>query len=322
MKPDDEGKGAGTWGQLRAIFRYEFLWNLRKKKVLAMFLIAIGLMSLTLFVPALIGDKESDPVFVLRNLGPNAFVMVLLAVAVSMNSISGEFEKGTVIPLASKPVSRKVIYLGKLLAMLTILLIVYSVLHSYMLLASRVMYGFQAGLNPTVVGLPFLTVLSTGVWVSIALLIGSGAKSSTMAAIGTIGLFFAVSIAGGMFTTFTSASGRPLNYIPGGGETGHITGDFTGKPAPENLSGSTGTDSIARNFLLYSNDPSARVVIERYRLSLENLENAPPAGMKEVTRTLPLSRALTRSIAIALAYLIFLNIFSLKLFERAEVTES
>ncbi|KXA99482.1 hypothetical protein AKJ40_03050 [candidate division MSBL1 archaeon SCGC-AAA259M10] len=312
-----------TWGQISAIFKYEILWNLRKKKVLAMFIIAIGLTSLDLFLPAIWGEGGPDPKFLIGNLGPRSFIMILLAVTVAMSSISGEFEKNTIIPLASKPVSRKIIYFGKLLAMLTVLLIIYIVLDAYLLIGGRILYGPQSGMNITVIALPFLTTLSTAVWIGVTLLIGSATKSSTIAAIGTLGLLFALGIIGGLVPVLTSASGQPLNYLPGSGESGQVSGDFIQGPTPENLSINTGTDSLSRNFLLYSNDPTAKVTIRKQQLSFENIENTP--GTTPIvtvgTRTEPLSQVLTRSVLVALAYLVAFNLLSLTLFKRSEVTE-
>lgn len=323
MKENGENTCPRKWDQLRAIFRYEFLWNLRKKKVLILFLIAIGLMSVNLFLPSLLGSKGSNPLFLIKNLGPNAFIMILLAVAVSMNSISGEFEEGTITPLASKPVSRKIIYLGKVLAMVVTLLIVYSVLEAYFFIGSHIIYGPQHGLHPAILMLPFLATLSTTVWVGISLALGSSLKSSTMAAIGTIGLFFAISIAGGIISVTSPAGGEVLDYLPGGGASGQASVHLGENPA-ENLSVTTGTNYLPQTFLLFINDPSGTVTVKQYQLDLENFENAPGSGMmKEVSsQTFPLSQVLGKSVLVALIYTLSLNLISLVFFERAEVTGS
>lgn len=323
MNKVGETPNPGRWGQIRAIFKYEILWNLRKKKVLAMFIIAIVLTSLDLLFPALWGEGGPNPNFLIENLGPGSFIMILLAVTVAMSSISGEFEEKTIIPLASKPVSRKIIYFGKLLAMLTVLFIIYIVLDAYLLIGGRILYGPQTGMTAVIIALPFITTLSTAVWVGVTLLIGSATKSSTIAAVGTIGLFFALGMIGGLVPVLTSASGQPLNYLPGSGESGQASGDFIQGPTPENLSINTGVDSLPRNFLLYSNDPTAQVTIREQRFSLENIENTqgPSPSVTIRTRTEQLSQVLTRSGIVALAYIIALNLFSLTLFKRSEVTE-
>lgn len=316
---DDENTGPRKWDQIRAIFKYEFLWNLRKKKVLALFLITAGLTSVNLFLPYFLGSEGPNPLFSIRNLGPNAFIMVLLAVAVSMNSISGEFEGNTITPLASKPISRKTIYLGKLLAIMAILLIVYTALNAYFLIGSWIIYGAQTGLGLAVVGLPFLATLSTAVWVSATLALGSGFKSSTMAAIGTVGLFFAVSIASGMVSVMSPGSGQALNYLPGGGVSGQVSGNIGGTQA-ENLSVSMSTNDLPQTFLLYMNDSSAKVTVKYHRLNLENLENNPGSSPLEDigSKTYSLSQAFGRSLLVALVYVFSLNLLSLWLFERSE----
>ena len=65
----------------------------------------------------------------LRNHVQHSCVWLLLFVlATAMNSISSEFESGTIVPLLTKPVSRTMVFLGKLFAAFVIIIITYSVL--------------------------------------------------------------------------------------------------------------------------------------------------------------------------------------------------
>lgn len=329
MNTDEKVRKVGKLSQLRAIFRYELLWNLRKKKVLIMTLIVIGTTSLDLFLPHLIGGGESNPFFILENIGPRGIIMALLGVILAMNSISGEFEENTIIPLASKPVSRKMIYLGKLLAMLTILLLLYAGLNAYLIAGGRLLYGPQAGLNASILVLPFLTTLSTTVWIGITLLLGTGTKSSSIAAIGTIALLVAVGFGGSIVTAFSPESGHFLGYFPGGGESGRVPVEYK-ETHKENLSVNMNTNGITQSFLLYSNKPLSKVTVIHYQVTSENLENFEPrenqpgfgSMMEKSIRTVDLSRTVGKSILVAFLYVIVLNFVSIRLFEKAGISES
>lgn len=319
MSESFERDRPGRWNQFSAIFKYEILWNLRKKKVLAMFVISIGLISLGLFLPYLTGSGGSRPGFILGNIGPTGFVIVLLGAVVSMNSISGEFENGTISSLVSKPVSRGMVYLAKLSAMLAILLVIYSVLDIYLIVGGWLLYGPQEGLSIAAVGLPFLATLSTAVWISLALAIGSWTKNSVLVALGVIGLFFGISIAGGIVSVTTSKGSQSLNYLPGSGESGNIPMQFTDRPVLIGQSVSSGTDSITQNFLVYSYDSSAKALFKEYQLNLENMGSSGNPLQEVGFHTSSLSTILERSIAVALIYIIVFNLIAWRLFDKAEV---
>ncbi|KXB00945.1 hypothetical protein AKJ41_03285 [candidate division MSBL1 archaeon SCGC-AAA259O05] len=59
-----------VWEQLAAIFKYELLWNIRKKKFLASLIIVFGLASLQLFLPLIQGPLNPDPTFIIDNIWP------------------------------------------------------------------------------------------------------------------------------------------------------------------------------------------------------------------------------------------------------------
>lgn len=310
------------WNQLYAIFKYEFLWNLRKKKVLIMFLISLGLASLSLFLPIILGDTGSDPYFVVENMGPTGFIVVLLAVAVAMKSISGEFEEGTIEPLASKPVTRGIIYLGKLFAMFVILLLVYSILDIYFITGGLLLYGSQKGLNLALLLLPLMATLSSFVWISISLVLGAWTKNSILAGLGVIGLFFGMSIASGIITVTSPGAGKVLNYIPGSGESGEIQRGYGDNLPVKSFSISTGTDEIAPNLLLYSSFQSAQVIVKEYKLDLENIQSGENP-LKEIGfHSDSLSTVVVRSISFAIIYVIIFNLLAWQLFERTEIVKT
>ncbi len=106
--------------KLLAIVRYEILWNIRKKKFLGMLIVAFALTTLSLAGGHLVDffggpPVEPDPDFVINsNIGLGGLGFLLFAIVTVMNTISGEFESGTIIPLLAKPVGRTTIFLGKL----------------------------------------------------------------------------------------------------------------------------------------------------------------------------------------------------------------
>ena len=105
-----------------AVVRYELLWNIRKKKFLAILILAFGLASLTLFLPVVLNNAnnlptEPNPNYVITTgTGVGSFGFFLFALVTVMNSISGEFESGSIVPLLTKPISRTTVYVGKLFA--------------------------------------------------------------------------------------------------------------------------------------------------------------------------------------------------------------
>jgi len=132
-----------------AVVRYEMFWNIRKKKTIGMLIIAFALSTLWLaaahIVNALGGPPiEPNPDFVIgSNAGLIGFVFFLFAIVTVMNSISAEFESGTIVPLLAKPVSRTTVFFGKLFAAFLTLLATYSFLMIYMVIGGFVVYGPQ-----------------------------------------------------------------------------------------------------------------------------------------------------------------------------------
>lgn len=311
-----------VWEQLAAIFKYELLWNIRKKKFLVSLIIVFGLASLQLFLPLIQGPLNPDPTFIIDNIWPPNLVIVLFAIVVSMNSISGEFEDGTIEPLASKPISRWMIYFGKLLTMAFLLFVIYSIFSLYLAGGGLLLYGSQEGLSAALLLTPVLTVLSTLVWVGVSLVFGSWTKSSVVAAVGTIGIFIGISMVGGIVTTVSPESGPVQNYLPGTGESGNVRGQFSGDIPVTNLSVSTGTDHIAKQFFLYTQRPSAEVEIKEYKLQMENMGQGG-SPIEEVGRhSYSMSEVLIRSLLVAIAYAVGLNLLAWFSFERADISMS
>jgi len=303
-------------GKFLAVVRYEILWNIRKKKFSGMFIVAFALTTLSLagghIASAITGDPvEPNPSFVIgSNVGLGGFGFFLFAIATVMNTISGEFESGTIVPLLAKPVSRTIIFLGKLFAAFLTLLATYCFLVVYISIGGSVIYGPQSNLHLVPISL-IGALLSTLVWVSIVLLLGTTFKSSLIAAFGALGIWLGTNIIGSILGVL-AGQGMILTYIPGSGNTGSVGG-----PPQVGTSISTGTDSLGSNLINYILHPSWNVTY--YKINIGG--STPGQVFWEELYSEPLSAVISTSIVVALIYLIAFVAMSWYLFRRAQVAE-
>src|SRR6266704_4530028 len=166
-----------------AILYYEFLWNLRKKKIVGLFILVFAIVTLELALPPLLDyyndvplTPNSNVVFDFFN-GLSGIFLFLIAVATTMNTISGEFETGSITPLLTKPVSKNTVFSGKITASFLTLLAIYAFLTVYVTVGSVVIEESQNNLLLAPLGLFGLT-LATMVWASMVILLGTLSKSS------------------------------------------------------------------------------------------------------------------------------------------------
>jgi ABC-type transport system involved in multi-copper enzyme maturation permease subunit len=295
-----------------AVVKYELLWNIRKKKFIGILLIAFALSTLSLSLPVILSnivgrEISQNPDYVINTgAGIGGLGMFLFAVATVMNSISGEFESGTIVPLLAKPVSRTMIFVGKILAAFITLLSAYALLFAYMTIGGSLVYGPQNNLH--LVPLLLLgSIFSTFVWVAIVLAIGSISKSSLIAALGAIGIFIALHISAPIVTVFSDQA-WVLTYVPGTGTTGYVK-DL-------GITVSTGTDNIAENIIKYVLYPSSEVTF--FKLGVT--QPGHPQPIIELY-TEPLSLVLIRSIAVTAAYILIFLFLAWYAFKHAEVLE-
>jgi len=293
-----------------AVVKYELLWNIRKKKFLGMVIVAFVFATLGLALPVILGNVIGQPLSqnpdYAVNSGPGAFGFFLFALVTVMNSISGEFESGTIVPLLTKPVSRTMIFLGKLFAAFITLLSVYAVLYVYTTIGGTIVYGPQNNLHLV----PFSllgSIISTLVWVAIVLAIGSISKSSLIAALGAFGIFMALLISAPIVSVFSDQAWI-LTYLPGNGATGNI--EDLGKSV------STGTDNIAANLINYVLHPSSDVTF--FKTGGFRLGQSSPMIELYVE---PLSLVLLRSITVAATYILAFLFISWYALKRAQVLE-
>ena len=307
---------SGWITKFSAVVRYELLWNIRKKKFYGMLIVAFALTTLALagshIQSTITGDPvELNPDFVIdSNVGLGGFGFFLFAIATVMNSISGEFESGTIVPLLAKPVSRTTVFLGKLFAAFLTLLVTYSFLMIYMTIGGFLIYGPQNNLH--LVPLSLLGALfSTLIWISIVLLFGTLFRSSLIAALGALGIWLGTNIIGSIIGIL-AGQGWLLTYIPGSGNSGSVGGNpLLGTPV------STGTDNIGPNLINYILHPSWNVTY--YKIDL--IQSGQGMPVFEALNTEPISSIVLTSIAVALIYFIGFITISWFFFRRAQITE-
>jgi len=301
-----------------AVVTYEILWNIRKKKFLGMFIVAFAFATLSLagsyIASAITGQPvQQNPDFVISsNVGLGGFVFFLFAMVTVMNTISAEFESGTIVPLLAKPVSRTTVFFGKLFASFLTLLATYFFLLIYMAIGGFVAYGPQNNLH--LVPLSLLgAVFSTLIWISIVLLLGALSKSSLMAALGALGIWLGTTIIGSILGALLGL-GWFLTYIPGPGTSGYV-----GEPPPLGMGTvvSTGTDSIGPNLINYILHPSWEVTY--YKLNLGGM--TPGQVLWERLYSEPFSALILKSVAVAITYFVVFVGISWFVFRRAQITE-
>jgi len=303
-----------------AVVRYELLWNIRKKKFLGVLILAFVFASLALVLPVILNNinnlpTEPNPDYVVTTgIGFGGFAFFLFALVSVMNSISGEFESGSIIPLLTKPVSRTTIYLGKIFAAFLTVLVAYILLTIYLALGGFLVYGPQNNMHLVSISL-LGSIMSTIVWMAIVLAMGSISKSSMLAALLGFGIWFGLNIVSGILSVFSNQAWI-LTYAPGNGASGILGSISPGNQGivTSNTIG-TGTDNIATNLITYILNPTANITFYKYEIQ-------GPGNMRPIQlNTEPLSLIVVRSIAVAAVYISVFNFIAWYALKRAQVTE-
>jgi len=253
-------KRAGTLAAFIALLYYEFLWNIRKKKIIAIFIIIFAIATVQLaFTP--IADAvanppqtlQANPTFTFDGIAAlTGIFLFLVGVATTMNTVSGEFESGTIVPLLTKPVSKTLVFGAKIVGAVITLLAAYSFLVAYITIGGTLIYGPQDNLNVVPLGILGLTIGSM-VWSSVALTLGTLSKNSVLAALGSFGFYIGLLIGGTLIATRLGAS-TILFYAPGMGAAG-TTGHCEGLTRSEAQTFSTGTDALASMLMRWVLNP-------------------------------------------------------------------
>jgi len=317
--------------RFHSVMRYELLWHIRKKKVLAILILVFVFATLSVFLPPILDLIYDRPIDANPNSLINAGIplgelgFVLLAIVLAMNSISGEFESGTITPLLTKPVSRTMIFFGKTASAFLILLITYLLLIVYLAIGNFIVYGPQNNFHLT----PLLLIgglISTFVYIGIVLAFGASTKSSILAVFGVLGVVLILNIGVGIFASLSGGEWIQT-YFPGDGRTGFIEiGDSNqSTPGP---TVQTGTNGISDNLILLIQYPNANVNFRqsgfggpgRFGANESNSTQPNPDNPDEI-----LSETLTyitiRSLIVAFSYIIISFLISLVFLVKAQIKE-
>jgi len=314
----EQTKTSWTSGFL-AILYYEFLWNLRKKKIIGLFLLVFAIVTLSLALPPILDyvngvTLTADPNAVTGFFnGINGIFLFLIAVATAMNTISGEFETGSITPLLTKPVSKNTVFLGKIVASFLTLLGMYAFLTVYVTVGALVIDGTQNNLQLAPLGLVGIT-LATMVWASVVILLGTLSKNSLVAALGSFGVYIGITIVGAVLGTIYGQTSI-LFYAPGGGATGSTSLCERGV----GTTFSTGTDNLGYLLIQLVLNPNTILNFCGVRIS--------PGGRGEGVQLFtsasdPMSTAALRALGVSLAYIAILLLVSWYAFRRSQIIES
>jgi ABC-type transport system involved in multi-copper enzyme maturation permease subunit len=306
-----------TWfTRFWAIVRYEMIWNIRKKKFIGVIIIAFLVATLGLLIPVISSNSTGVPIIANPNyaltFGGSSFVFFLFAIGTAMNSISSEFESGTIVPLVTKPVSRTMIFLGKLFGSFIIILVSYIILYVYSTAGAALVYGPQNNLQY----MPIIlvgSIISTFIWVSLLFAVGSLTKNTIITILVAFGLFLALFIAIPIVSLYSGPS-QTLDYFPGSGASGTIL------IGTNSTSIGAGTDNVGVNLVNYALYPSANITFYKIDISAITAGETtlPTNGILYTEST---SIVALRSTSVALAYIVvflFIAWFALK---RSQILE-
>ncbi len=309
---------ANSWfTRFLAVVSYEMLWNIRKKKFIGIIIIAFLLSTLGLVLPIAMSNATGSPIEQDANFaityGVGSLGFFLFALATAMNSISSEFESGTIVPLLTKPVSRTTVFLGKLCASLIIILVSFGIIFTYTTAGALFVYGPQNNLGyiPLVL---FGNLISTFIWVSILLAMGSLTKNTILTVIIALGLFIALLVAMPIVTVFAGPS-QATNLFPGIGATGTmITRSNT------SLSINTGTDGLSVNMVYALLYPSENVTFAKIDLGSITAQTTTLPTM-EVLYTEPIGFVALRGLGISLTYIVVFLFIAWLAFKKTQINE-
>jgi ABC-type transport system involved in multi-copper enzyme maturation permease subunit len=304
-----------------AILYYEFLWNLRKKKTIGLFTLILGIAILEVTLQPLLSyyygpPLANDPSFVYTTVSYpilGGILLVLVAIATAMNTVSGEFETGSIVPLLTKPVSKTTVFLGKVTGAFVTLLGLFALRGVILVIGGVITRGPQDNLGVVPVGVMGLTIAAT-VWTTVVIFLGTVSKNSLVAALGTFGIYLGLAIASAFVVRYLGQASILL-YAPGTGAMA-TTRQCVGNIGAENpLSLGSGTDWLGRLLSEWIVNPS--LVLNycglRFRGGISS-EIIPLSSD-------PISTMALRSLGVGLAYIVGLLAISWYAFRRAQILE-
>lgn len=242
--------------------------------------------------------------------GISGIFLFLIAVATTMNTISGEFEAGSITPLLTKPVSKNTVFIGKIAAATITLVAMYAVLTVYVTIGAIVVDGTQNDLQLAPLGLVGLT-LATMVWASVVILLGTISKSSLVAALGSFGVWIGLTIAGGLLTVYLGQTSI-LFYAPGSGATASTGACGIG----EGTTFSTGTDNLGYMLIQWVKNSASTLNFCGIRVRVNGATELFTSSSDTI------STVAFRDLGVTLVYLAILLIISWYAFRRSQIVES
>jgi ABC-type transport system involved in multi-copper enzyme maturation permease subunit len=311
----NSGRPRPSWfTRFWAVVRYEMLWNIRKKKFLGLVIVAFIFATLSWVLPVVLSATTDQAI----NANPDFAVtfsipgigLFLFALITAMNSISSEFESGTVVPLLTKPVSRTMVFLGKLIATFIVILVTYTILFVYVVIGGALVYGPQNNLHLVPLGL-LGNMLSTFIWITLILAAGALSKSTTLSTLVAFGLFFGLFFAVPIISVFAGPS-PVLNYLPGTGASGTMI------TTQGQIGIGAGTDNIGANLINYVLHPSANVDFNTTNIEIQN---GQPLITQVFSYSEPISVITLRSVATAAVYTIVFLFIAWIAFKWAQILE-
>ncbi|MGC8581426.1 MAG: ABC transporter permease [Thermoplasmata archaeon] len=191
---------------LRYVIKYELIWNIRKAKLYFVLALVLALSFIVTYFMArfVTGISAGDFWYVSLTELSSWFFLLLIASTISMNTISGEFESGSILPLLSKPISREEIYFGKYLAIAIIVLLELLLLSVSLVVFSYILKGAPSDVWK--LGVLWLAItLSALVYAAFTMMLSSVSKNSIVALMGTFGVLFGMTIAVGIYSIMNSS---------------------------------------------------------------------------------------------------------------------
>ena len=304
-----------------AVLYYEFLWNLRKKKTIGLFTLILGIAVLEIVLGPLLAyyygpPLPNDPNFVYTTVSYpvlGGILLFLVAIATAMNTISGEFETGSIVPLLTKPVSKTTVFLGKVAGAFLTLLGLFAVRAVLLTIGGIITRGPQDYLWVVPVGVIGLTAATT-VWAAVVIFLGTVSKNSLVAALGTFGIYLGLTIASAVVVRYLGQAAILL-YTPGTGAmatTRQCLGNIGGEN-PTTLG--SGTDWLGRLLAEWIVNPNLFLNYcgLRFRGGISS-EIIPLSSDTISTMAL-------RSLGVGLVYIIGLLAISWYAFRRTQILE-
>jgi ABC-type transport system involved in multi-copper enzyme maturation permease subunit len=264
------------------------LWNIRKKKFIGTVIIAFIFATLSWVLPVALSATTDQTITANPNYAVTFTIpgigIFLFALITAMNSVSSEFESGTIVPLLTKPVSRTMVFLGKLLAAFIIIVVTYTILFVYVVIGGALVYGPQNNLHLVPLGL-LGNILSTFVWIAMIIAAGALSKSTIVSTLVALGVFIGILLAVPIISVFAGPS-PALNYLPGSGASGTM---ITTQGA---ITVGAGTDNVGQ-----------------------------PIVTQTFAYAEPISLITSRSVAMTVTYAIVFLIIAWIAFKRAQILE-